>query len=106
MLQRRGHRLVHAVRVGALDEVRRVAVAAEQVLQLLVRDAGKDGRVVDLVAVEVQDRQHGAVADRVEELVRVPGGRQRTGFRLAVADHDRDDQVRVVEGRPKGVREQ
>ena len=49
-------------------------------------DAREDRRVGDLVAVEVQDRQHGAVACRVEELVRVPAGRQRPGLRLAVAD--------------------
>ena len=69
-------------RVGALDEVRRPAVAAEQALELLVADAGQDGGVVDLVAVEVKDGQHRAVADRIEELVDVPRGGQRAGFRL------------------------
>ena len=96
---------MHAVRVGALDEVGLVAVAAEQMLQLLVRDAGEDRRIVDLVAVQMQHRQHRAVANRVEELVGVPGGRQRPGLRLAVADHDRDDQVGIVERRAVGVRD-
>ena len=44
----------------------------EQALQLLVGDARQQRRVVDLVAVEMQDRQHRAVADRVQELVGVP----------------------------------
>jgi hypothetical protein len=51
----------------------------------------------DLVSVQVQDRQHRAVAYRVEELAGVPGGGQRPGLRLAVADHARRDEVRVVE---------
>ena len=59
--------------------------------------------VVDLVAVEVQDRQHRPVADRVEELVAVPARGEGAGFRLAVAHHDEGDQVRVVEDRPVGV---
>ena len=97
LLQRRGHLLVHHRRIAALDEVRRVAVADEQRLQLLVADAREDRRVGDLVAVEVQDRQHRAVAHRVEELVRVPRRRERPGLGLAVADDAGDDQVGVVE---------
>ena len=63
-----------------------VAVPGQQRGQLVVADPGEHGRVGDLVAVEVQDRQHRAVAGRVEELVGVPGGGQRPGLRLAVAD--------------------
>ena len=37
LVDRGGHRLVHRLRVGALDEVRRPAVAAEERLELLVR---------------------------------------------------------------------
>ena len=74
-VERGGELLVHRRRVVALDQVGRVAVAAQQVEQLLARDAGQHGRVGDLVAVEVQDRQHGAVGARVEELVRVPARR-------------------------------
>ena len=85
-VERRGHLLVHRHRVVAFDEVRRVAVAEEQVLELLRRDAGEHGGVGDLVAVEMQDRQHRAVGDGIEELVGVPAGRQRAGLRLAVAD--------------------
>ena len=97
LLERRGHLLVHLRGIAPLDEVRRVAVSDEQRLQLLVADAREDRRVGDLVAVQVQDRQHRAVADRVEELVRVPCGGQRSGLRLAVADHAGDDQIGVVE---------
>ena len=43
-VQRGRHQLVHLRRVVPLDEIRRVAVAAEQLVQLLVADAGQDGR--------------------------------------------------------------
>ena len=33
----------------------------------------------------------------IEKLVRVPRGRERTGFRFAIADHARDDEIGVVE---------
>lgn len=75
-----------------------VAVAAQQVVQFVLGEPGQDGRVADLVAVEVEDRQHGPVADRVEELVRVPGGGERSGLGLAVTDDAGDQQPGVVEG--------
>ena len=101
----RGELLVHQRGVIALDHVHRVPVSAQQRLQLLRRDPGEHGRVRDLVPVQVQDRQHRAVTRRVEELVGMPAGGQRPGLGLAVADHARHDQVRVVERRPVGVRE-
>ena len=100
----RGHGLVQTLRVIAFDETGVPAITAEQIFQFLVRDARQNGRIVDLVAVQMQDRQYRAVADRVEKLVGVPGGRQRAGFRLAVTDRDRHQQVRIVESRTKRVR--
>ena len=89
----------------AFDEMRRVAVAAQQVIEFLVADAGEHGGIGDLVAVEMQDRQDGAVAHRIQELVRVPARRQRSGLGLAVADDTGDDQIRIVECGAIGVRE-
>ena len=105
MLERCGHVLMHVGGVVAFDEVRRLAVAANEGVEFFVRDAREDGRVGDLVAVEVKDREHGAVADGVEEFVGVPGGGERTGLGLAVADQHGDDQVGIVEGCAEGVRE-
>ena len=86
-------------RVATLDQIRLVTVAlAAAAVSSVVADPGEHRRVGDLVAVQMQDRQHRAVADRVEELVRVPRRRQRPGLGLAVADHAGDDQIRVVEG--------
>jgi hypothetical protein len=73
-------------------------------LQFLVRNASKNRRIGNLVAIQMQHWQHGAVANRIEKLVRMPGGRQRPGFGLTVANHYRDDEIRVVEGRAIGVR--
>ena len=95
--------LVHLRGLLARDHVRGVAVAAQQRVQLVGGDAGQHRRVGDLVAVEVQDRQHHAVPPGVEELVRVPARRQRAGLGLAVADHAQRQQVRVVEHRAVGV---
>ena len=109
LVQSGRHPAVHLHRVlaveAALHQVRLVAVAAHQVEQLRLRNPGEHGRIGDLVAVQVQDRQHRAVRHRVEELVRVPGGGQRPGLRLAVPDDAGDDQVRVVEGGPVRVHE-
>ena len=105
VLHRRRHRLVHAVVIGALDEVRRPAVAAQQALQFLMRDARQQRRIVDLVAVQMKDRQHRAIACRVEKLVDVPRRRQRSGLRFAIAHDGSDDQLRIVEGRAAGVRQ-
>ena len=72
-------------------------------LQFFAGHPPKDGRVADLIAVQMQDRQHRAVTDRVQEFVALPGGGQRAGFGLAVANRDGGDQVRVVEHGAKGV---
>ena len=105
LIERGGHQLVHRRRVRALHEARRVAVALEQRAQLLLGNPREHGRVGDLVAVQMQHRQHGAVARRVEELVRVPARRQRTRLRLAVADHAAGQQVGIVEHGAVGVHE-
>ncbi len=68
-----------------------------------MRDAGEEAGIGDLVPVQVEDRQHAAVAGRVEEFVTVPSGGEGAGLRLAVADDAGDDQVRVVEGGAVGV---
>ena len=96
-------RPVDALGVVALDHVDRVAVALEQRGQLGLRDAGQHRGVGDLVAVEVEDRQHGAVDRRVEELVGVPAGGQGAGLGLAVAHHAHGHEVGVVERGAVGV---
>ena len=108
-VERLRHPLVHQERVLAVeatgDDVGRVAIAAHEVEQLALRDPGEDRRVGDLVTVQVQDRQHHAILQRIDELVRVPARRERSGLRLAVSDHRRNEQVGVVERGAVGVTE-
>ena len=103
LIEGRGHGLMHLLWLFSLDEERRPAVAAEQLVQLLVGNACENGRVGDLVAVEVQDRQHHPVADRVEELVGMPCGGQWAGLGFAVADDAGDDQLGIVKRCPEGM---
>jgi hypothetical protein len=96
---------VHGLGLVTADPVHDVPVALEQRRQLAVGDARGNRRVGDLVTVQVQDREDGAVGARVEELVRVPGGGERAGLGLAVADDAADEQVGVVECGPVGMGE-
>ena len=72
---RRGHGLMHAVVIGSFDEIGMPAVPAQEILQFLVRDPGQQGGVVDLVSVEVEDREYSPIANRVEEFADMPRGR-------------------------------
>jgi len=72
VLDSRGHRLMHAVGVRTFHEVRCPAIAAEQVLQFPVTDARQQRGIVDLVTVEMEDRQDHSITNRVQELIDVP----------------------------------
>lgn len=68
------HRLVHRLRFAAFHKQRLPAVAPQQAAELCFGDAGQQGWVGDLVAVEVQYGQHHPIAEWVQELVDVPAG--------------------------------
>ena len=105
LVKRVRHRAVHGHRLAALHEMRLPAAAGEEGFKLLVRDAGKDGGVGYLIAVQVQYGQHGAVRFGVDELVQVPARGKRACLGLAVANHGGRDQPRVVRHGAEGVRE-
>ena len=96
-VQHAGQLLMDVLRVAAFDEIGLVAHALEELLQLVLRDAGQEARVGDLVAVQMQDRQHATVASRIEKLVAMPTRGQRPCFRFAVSHDAGDDQIRIVE---------
>ena len=98
-----GEPVVHPRQVvtGDLDDV--VAVPLQQRPDLGGVLARQHGGTGDLRPVEVQDRQHRAVPRRVEERDALPGSLQRAGLRLAVPDHGKRDQVRIVHHRPESV---
>src|SRR5690242_5662682 len=68
-------------------------------------DAREDRGIGDLVAVQIENRKHRAVTNRVEELVRMPGGRKRARLGFAIADHTRHDDLGAVECHPERMRE-
>ena len=98
-VQSAGHQLMHRGRLLAFDHIRGVAVTAQQLLELRARDAGQQGRVGDLVPVQVQDRQHGAVGSGIEKLVALPARGKRPGLRLTIADDARGNEAGIVEHR-------
>src|ERR1700730_19331576 len=61
----RRHCLMHSWRIGTLHEIRLVAIAAKQRLQLVMRDASEDCRGGDLVPVQMQHRPDRTRARRV-----------------------------------------
>jgi hypothetical protein len=98
-VERGRHRRMHPLGLVALDEIGRPATAEQKLLQLLGLDARQDGGVGDLIAIEVQYRQHHPIGGWIEELIGVPGRGERPGFRLAIADHAGDDEIGIVEHR-------
>ena len=109
LVERRGKAPMHLRWIltveAAGDGQRLPAVALEQSEELALWDPRKNRRACDLVAVQVQDREHGAVGARVEELVRMPARRQRTGLRLPIADDADHEEVGIVERRAERVDE-
>ncbi len=104
-VERGGHVLVHGGGVVAFDEIRSPAVADHEAFEFFAGDAGEDGGVGDLVAVEMEDGEDGAIGDGVEEFVGVPCGGERAGLGFAIADDAGDDEVGIVESGTEGVAE-
>ena len=97
------HELVHGHGIVALHEVGLPAAALEEALNLFMGNTGEHGGVGDLVAVQVQNGQNGAVGNGVQELVGLPGGGQRAGLGFTVAHHHGGDQVGVVQHSAEAV---
>src|SRR5262249_44402088 len=85
------------------DEVRRPAVPPEEVFHFLMADTSQQGRVVDLIAVQMKNWEDGAIANGVQELTNVPGSCKRPCFGFPVSDYGRDYQVGIVEGGAAGM---
>src|SRR5271155_4063417 len=61
-VQRPRHQLMHRLGFVALDKIWLPTVASEEVYELFVAHASEDRRVRDLVAIEMENRQHHTVA--------------------------------------------
>ena len=99
LVERRGEFAMHLRRVVALDQVDFVAVTFEHASELFVVVAPEHGRPRNFVAVQMKDRQHRAVTRRIQKLNAFPSAFERRRFRLAVADHARDDEIGIIKRR-------
>src|SRR5687768_5957694 len=96
---------MHLPGLAALHENRRVPVASKELIEFFMADAREDARIGDFVSVEMENGEDSAIRGGVQEFVRVPARGQRTGFRLAVTDHRRHDEVRIIKCRAKSMTE-
>src|SRR5207237_2912272 len=80
LIERSRHDLMHLYRLVSFDEVQRPTVAAQHLLQFLMLYPREDGRVRNLVAVEMQNRQDGAVVNGIQKLVGMARCRHRPGL--------------------------
>src|SRR5690348_15529488 len=94
---------MHGRRIFAFHEQGRVAIARQKGLQFGVRQASQDRGIGDLIAIEMQDREHSSIATSIEEFVAVPGCRERARFRFAVANDAGRDQVGIVQHGAEGM---
>ena len=102
-LQRFRHRLMHTAGFRAFHKVRLPAHTCKKLPQHVIRSTGQNGRIGNLVAVQMQNRQHRAIFVRIDKFVALPGSGQRTSFRFSIADHAGRNQIGIVKYRAKGM---
>ena len=71
-LQRICHQAVHQSRVASLDEKGFMAAAEKEMADLVDAHSAQHCRIGDLVAIEMENREHRAVTRRIEKLVGMP----------------------------------
>lgn len=76
-------------------------MSVEETAHIGIWSPSEHGRSRDLVLIQMQDRQHCTVSGRIEKTDALPGPLEWPGLRLAVPNHARHQQVRVVEGSTK-----
>src|SRR5580658_581403 len=96
---------MHCFGIIPFHKIWNPAAAPDEMIQFFVLYTGENGWIADLKSVEMQDGQHGAVRNRIEELVGLPGSRQRAGLCFAIADDAGDDEIGVIESGSKGMAE-
>ena len=86
------------LRVFTLYEIGLVTEAFEHFGKLGVAHSCQDGRVRNLVAVEMENGKNSAVASRIQELVDVPTCGEWTGLGFSIANDRAHHKIRIVEG--------
>ena len=104
-VERRPHRAVDDLGIITADFTGGISEAPEVRSELVRRETREHRRTGQLVAIQVQDRQDGAIGRRVEHVDGLPRCAQRSGFGLAVADQARDEELGIVQRDAEGVGE-
>ncbi|MEZ4532003.1 MAG: hypothetical protein R2855_13420 [Thermomicrobiales bacterium] len=73
---------------------------ADQSADVFVGHAAMTVGLAILIPVEMEDREHCRSRAGFRKIL-LPSTGQRSGFRLAIADHRRHQQIGIVERRPK-----
>src|SRR6202161_725619 len=89
--------------VIAFYEIGIVSVAAVELFEFAVKGSSLDRGPRDFIAIEMQNREHSAIAHRIQKSIRFPVALERTGFRLAVAHYAQYYEIGVIESRAEGV---
>ena len=85
------------VAVGGIDNPRLVAVATKECHQFVIAHAAIDGRLRNLIAIEMKNRQDHTVFARIDEFIEVPCTSGWTRFGFTVSDKTGHDQARIIE---------
>src|SRR5712671_3810364 len=102
-IQSSSHELMHRLWFVPLDKIRLPAVAREELGEFLVIHPAKQGRICDLVTIEMENGQHGTVTCRIQKFIAMPARGQWSRFRFAVSHHAACKQVWVIEHRAASV---
>src|SRR5215510_8354347 len=87
---------MHEFRFITLDKIEPVTIAGKKMSQLLVAQTAQDRRIRDFVAVQMENGKDCSILCRIEKLVGMPAGRERTRFALSIANHAASDQSGII----------
>src|SRR5256885_7050869 len=78
--------LVHAHGIIPLNKVDLVAMARNEVINLLIVCTSQNSWTRDFIPVEVENRQNGPIAHGVQEVNALPGPFQRRSLSLSISN--------------------
>src|SRR5277367_2449744 len=94
---------MHLERVIPFDEIGLVAMALKELGEIVVAMSSPNSGSGNLVAVEMENGQHRAIAGRIDEINALPTAGEGAGFGFPVS-HDRShQQVGIVHHSAKSV---
>jgi hypothetical protein len=95
---------VHLFGLITLNEKGLVAITLQQALEFLAAYPCEDCWACDLIPIEMENREHCPVPDRVEKLIAMPAGCERPRLSFAIPNNTTGHKIRIVEDRPISVR--